>query len=330
MYSVYIIGVGGVGGFIVDRLPETIASLTLDWMERTGQDSSEMVLARAGDVVLPRLVDKLVLVEKDVFEPHNAIRQGAGLGNKLNRRLKQLLAAVKAKIDEGEAYRQVMQTHHDLLELANMLAIPEDRQDALTDEDMRVIRNKLVTATFLRDMRIQGYNAYIRPDNMESIITPEWDKNRICDATPVVFLCVDNMKTRYEVLKYMEQFKNCIVINGGNDKTKGQVLVYERQDGAELDPPMYKVYSNIRPDVDKRPDELGCEAVSPTHSQTAETNAFLADIMLAKFIQRVKNSTLAESITRKGVKSDVRYNEVQVDTTRLDIIKTYNRKEDYQ
>ena len=126
----------------------------------------------------------------------------------------------------------------------------------------------------------------------------------------VVFLCVDNLKTRYEVSKYMERFTDCIVFNGGNDKTSGHVTIYERAGGVELDPPIYEVYPNVRPDADKRPDEIACGTVAPKHDQLAVTNSMVADVMLGQFIRWTRKGQLTVE-GKPGV--SVRYNEILLD-----------------
>ena len=89
----------------------------------------------------------------------------------------------------------------------------------------------------------------------------------------VVFVCVDNLKTRYEVSKYMENFDNCLVINGGNEKDNRARYFLQRAAGEALDPNLYEVYADVRPDADKRPDEENCTQIAPKHDQIAITTA---------------------------------------------------------
>ena len=142
----------------------------------------------------------------------------------------------------------------------------------------------------------------------------------------VVFLCVDNVKTRYEVSKYMETFDDCLVINGGNERTTGHVTVYERCSGVALDPNIMDVYPNITPDADKRPDELACTAVAPKHDQIAVTNAMVANMMTALFIRWLANGTLDREITRKGKTLLERKNEVVIDIESMTMTPLYHPK----
>ena len=78
-----------------------------------------------------------------------------------------------------------------------------------------------------------------------------------------------------------------------------------------LDPNLPELFTNIRPDVDKRPDELACTAVAPKHDQVALTNCAVAVKMMEMFVHWVTHSTLSDFPGRKG--QPVRYNEVVLD-----------------
>ena len=276
MISVYVIGCGGVGGYIIDMLPMAIASVSLDIIQQ-GKRSITGYLENAGQVTLPSIADRLVLIDGDIFDPRNALRQGAGSGHKLNQR-------------------------------------------------MRSVDNTMLRKTYLRNMKLIGYPAYAKPENFNILIpkTPEHNednatgKEMLGNCYPhidssVVFLCVDNLKTRFEVSKYMEGFDNCLVINGGNEKTTGHVTIYERADGKALDPNLYEVYTEVRADADKRPDEVECSAITPEHDQIAVTNSIIANVMLAVFNKWLRKG-LYSMVTRKGEAVQVRKNEVLIDT----------------
>ena len=250
MLDLYIVGCGGIGGYLIDMLPMCLASLSLDLLEQRGYNITKY-LENAGNEAMPLCVNSLTLIDGDTFDPRNALRQGFGAGGKLVQRMRSLNAS-------------------------------------------------MLRRTFLRNLIIQGVNAYVNPDNMSEIILKEpknnpsnrldnpfcgneFDGTPIAADAPVIFLGVDNAKTRYEISKYAEEFRDILVINGGNEKTTGQVTVYERRRGEALDPNLYEVYSNIRPDVDERPDEAHCTGAAPKHDQVAVTNSVVADTMLMVF-----------------------------------------------
>lgn len=284
MLRLYVIGCGGIGGYLTDLLPMCITSIGLDFLAKNKRDITTY-LTDAGNCVLPSIVESLTLIDGDIFDPRNAIRQGAGAGNKLGQRL-------------------------------------------------YAINNSMVRQTYLRNVQVGGFPTYIRPDNMELMIPHTSPGNKEnseafeklpdnyyvtrdtfyqCDF-PVIFICVDNVKTRYEVSKYAESFNNVLVLNGGNEKTTGQVTVYERRDGKALDPNIDELFSNIRPDVDKRPDEVSCTTVAPKHDQVAITNAMIANVMMELFTHWAASETLSDFVVRG---KPCRRNEVVLDIEKL-------------
>ena len=289
MISVYIIGCGGIGGYLTDRLPQVVSSLSLDILERLGEDI-QPYLERAGSVALPCVADRIVLVDGDTFDARNAIRQGrgSGVGGKLQMRLS-------------------------------------------------AMRSEMLHASFLQRMELFGYNAYVTPDNIGQIIPEDVKLNsgnemnarlpqlqaagyeRLMD-TPVVMLAVDNMKTRYEISKYMERFDHCLVLNGGNSVNQGHVTVYERLGGKALDPEIYRVYPEINGTSDKRPDEMHCDEIAPKHDQVAITNAFVADVMMSRFVKWVHDGL--DEVSSTGVKT--RHNEVTVDIDQPSVMALYH------
>lgn len=282
MLRLYIVGCGGIGGYVTQLLSECCASLCLDFLEQNHIDISQF-MNHAGNCALPSIVDSITLIDGDTFDPHNAIRQGAGAGNKMMQRMLDL-------------------------------------------------QEKMIRKTFLRNIKLDGYNCYLTPQNIGDIIpvkkpeenaenrkafddlciTDRMLSNRIYTKDiPVIFVCVDNAKTRYELSMYAEAFDNVLVVNGGNEKTTGQCNIYEREDGQALDPNLPELFDNIRPNVDKRPDEIACTIVAPKHDQVALTNCAVAIKMMEMFTHWVTHGTLSDFPTRKG--QTCRYNEVVLD-----------------
>lgn len=289
MIRLYVIGCGGIGGYLCDMLPMVCTSIALDYLEKRGT-VIQKYLEEAGNCVLPSIVQSITLVDGDTFDPRNAIRQGEGAGTKLTQRLYKM--------------------NHSMARL-----------------------------TYLRNMSITGYNEYITPANSEKIIPVKVDPSEavpenyteFCNIAknnariyrdwfntedvPVIFLAVDNVKTRYEISKYAELFKNVLVINGGNEKTTGHVTIYERRSYQALDPNIYEIFDNIRPDVDKRPDEISCTTVSPKHDQIAITNNWIALAMM-EFFRHWANSGTLDDFPEKGGRQ-VRRNEAILDAPAL-------------
>ena len=287
MLNIYVIGCGGIGGYLIDLLPMSLASLSLDMMNVPDARIQEF-LEDAGRRSIPLIADRLTLIDGDTFNARNSIRQGEGVGSKLEQRAKRLA--------ENQA---------------------------------------VLLKSWLRSLDIQGWNYYVTPDNMNAIIPHKPEPNQAnagADAVygdrlarnvgsldcPVVFLCVDNKKTRYEVSKYMESFDNCIVINGGNDKTTGHVTIYQKIDGKQLDPNLYEMYPDITADADRRPDEVGCDEVAPKHDQIANTNSIIAIWMSVAFNNLVRHG-------RDNYK-DRRINDILIDTDNYMTMAIYHEQ----
>lgn len=337
MMQVYVLGVGGVGGYLVERLPMVISSLSLDVLEQD-DISIDQYLENAGHVALPCVVDRLVLVDGDTFNARNALRQGAGAGGKLVSRMRLFKAIVEKRKKAAETVLPVVE---ELAKLTpEQLAELDAAEDALTGkhhvtaELIASMQRSILKASFLQNMQLVGFNEYVKPSNMERIIPydpPVNEENLRCvtsvdnlikkyfpHGTSVVFLCIDNKIGRYEISKYMENFDNCLVLNGGNDKTVGHVTVYERKDGVELDPALYRVHPDITADADKRPDEDNCEVVKPQHDQIAVTNSLIADVMLARYI------TWARKGLYTGKDNKKRHNEVMLDIDAPSMMPLYH------
>lgn len=121
---------------------------------------------------------------------------------------------------------------------------------------------------------------YVTPGNV----------HRLIDAGSIVFLAVDNHATRRCVSNRCRKLERVLLISGGNDAvedgrdgTFGNVMVYERDGGRELHPPLSRYHPEIARPADKRPDQLGCAALTPSAPQLLFTNLAVASAMLGAF-----------------------------------------------
>lgn len=295
MLSLYVIGCGGIGGHLLNHLLESLSSLDLDVLAKNVKEERfTQTLENFGKEVVPSMIDRIVLVDGDEYSPRNALRQGHAAGTKLDVCLNQL---------EHSAIRR----------------------------------------TFFRLTDLVGYPMYINPGNMAKIIPRHAKRNLANDGgcladypntrtnmirstwpgardMPVIFICVDNMKTRYEISRYAESFDNILVINGGNEKTTGHVTVYERRDGVALDPNLPDVYPDVRPDADLRPDEVDtCTHIAPKHDQISDANE-----MIALYMRRFFNRWLIQGLSSFGPKGQDRYNDELIDLETMTNMPVYH------
>lgn len=346
MLNVYVIGCGGIGGYLVNHLPMVISSLSLDVLEAEA-GSIQKYLDNAGNVALPCIVDRLTLVDGDVFNPRNALRQGEGAGSKLVKRMRTIHRAIASMQSSAKAAGDALEVCRLMESLASkdpdsldafersLLELTGD-WNGFTAEDHARITREILRVSFLRRMDVVGFNKYVNPDNLQEIIPVVPEPNAANSeaawlfansrgvlnpgrSVAVVFICVDNIQTRYDLFKYMERFDDCLVLNGGNSKTTGHVTVYERSKGMPLDPPVYEVYPDIKPGVDKRPDEVACTAVAPKHDQIAVTNSIVADVMLSRFVLWARKGL--DIVTRSG---ETRYNDILIDTEKPSLLPVHH------
>ena len=295
MLSLYVIGCGGIGGHLLSHLLESLASLDLDLMERntSGPDFTKH-LERFGTEITPSVVDRIVLVDGDEYSPRNALRQGHAAGSKME--------ICMSELDHSA----IRQTYFRLTDLVGVNCY-------INPDNM----TKIIPRCPNRNIANDGGCMADTPNKFTNMLKATWPADR---EMPVIFLCVDNAKTRYEISRYAESFDNILVINGGNEKTSGHVTVYERRDGIALDPNLPDVYPDISADADLRPDEQDtCTHISPKHDQVSDTNE-----MIAIYMRRIFNRWLMQGLSSYGPKGQDRYNEVLIDLETLTSMPVYH------
>ncbi|MBI2632987.1 MAG: ThiF family adenylyltransferase [Parcubacteria group bacterium] len=97
----------------------------------------------------------------------------------------------------------------------------------------------------------------------------------------MVFLSVDNHKTRKIVSEYCETLNDVILISGGNELTDGNVQIYIRKNKKDSTASLTKYHPEIKHPVDKNPAEMSCgeRASLPESRQLLFTNMGVAWLM---------------------------------------------------
>ncbi len=95
----------------------------------------------------------------------------------------------------------------------------------------------------------------------------------------IIFLCVDNHKTRMVVSNYCKTLNDVILISGGNELTDGNVQIFVRKGGVDLTPDLCAYHPEIANPSDRSPDEMSCEELSKSEPQLYFTNLSVATIM---------------------------------------------------
>jgi len=131
-----------------------------------------------------------------------------------------------------------------------------------------------------RELRNKFTKIYYKPF---PFFVDEESISKIINEDSVVFVCVDNHKTRRLISKFAEKLNNIIVISGGNELTDGNVQIYVRKGGRNVTPSLTDYHPEIENADDKSPDEMSCEELSNSKPQLYFTNFMVASYMVAAF-----------------------------------------------
>jgi molybdopterin/thiamine biosynthesis adenylyltransferase len=108
------------------------------------------------------------------------------------------------------------------------------------------------------------------------------DENNISEViheNSIIFVSVDNHKTRRLVSYYAKKLNAIIVISGGNELTDGNVQIFIRKGGENVTPSLTDYHPEIENPLDKSPDEMSCEELSRAEPQLYFTNFMVAGHM---------------------------------------------------
>jgi molybdopterin/thiamine biosynthesis adenylyltransferase len=145
------------------------------------------------------------------------------------------------------------------------------------------------------------------------------DSDNISNAikeNDIVFVCVDNHKTRNLINTYARTLKNVTLISGGNEFHDGNVQIYIRKGGVDLTPDLCAYHPEIANPEDQLPSEMSCEELAQSDPQLYFTNMGVATLMCWAFYNSVVKSQLERSevyfdITQMTADAKIRTVEVQ-------------------
>ena len=146
------------------------------------------------------------------------------------------------------------------------------------------VKQKELSSTF-GNLNIDSVNSYVNEDNI----------NKLISTGDIVFLGVDNHKTRKIVSNYCNTLQDVTLISGGNEYTDGNVQIYVRREGKDLTPDLCCYHPEIKNSVDKLPNEMSCEELSKSEPQLLFTNLTAATFMCQAFYNVVIQNTIKYS-----------------------------------
>lgn len=120
--------------------------------------------------------------------------------------------------------------------------------------------------------------------------------HEIIKENSVVFIAVDNHKTRKLVSDYAKSLNDITVISGGNELTDGNVQIFIRKEGQNITPSLTDYHPEIENSTDKLPSEMSCEELSNSQPQLYFTNFMIAGYMCSAFynIFEKQNCSISE------------------------------------
>lgn len=125
--------------------------------------------------------------------------------------------------------------------------------------------------------------------------------NIISEKT-IVFLCVDNHKTRKIVSEHCSTMQNIVVISGGNEMTDGNVQIFIRKGGVDQTPNLSAYHPEIANPVDKLPSEMSCEELASSSPQLYFANLGVAVFMCWAFYNIINSK---KPITKSEIYFDL-------------------------
>ncbi len=123
------------------------------------------------------------------------------------------------------------------------------------------------------DIEFESIPQYVNGENISEIIKEK----------DVVFLCVDNHKTRKVVSEFCDSLNEVLLISGGNELLDGNVQIYMKKGGEKLTPSLTDYHPEIQEPEDKSPDEMSCEELAVSTPQLLFTNLGVATLMCFSF-----------------------------------------------
>ena len=119
--------------------------------------------------------------------------------------------------------------------------------------------------------------------------------SRVINEKDIIFLCVDNHKTRMVVSNYCKTLNDVILFSGGNELQDGNVQIYVRKGGIDITPDLCSYHPEIANPTDQSPDEMSCEELSKAEPQLYFTNLSVATIMCWSYYNVVVRQNLTAS-----------------------------------
>lgn len=181
---------------------------------------------------------------------------------------------------------------------ADILLVDGDSYEAKNYERQEFIRIGNKADIKASELEVKFSN--LRIDAFEEFITEE-NVSEVIKEGNIIFVCVDNHKTRMIVSNYCKGLQDITLISGGNEFTDGNVQLYVRRGGQDLTPDLCKYHPEIANPDDRLPTEMSCEELAQSDPQLYFTNLGVATLMCWTFY----NAIVKKSYERSEVYFDI-------------------------
>jgi len=177
----------------------------------------------------------------------------------------------------------------------------QERQDFHKVGNKAEVQVERLRESFPR-LEFKARGEYVTPESIDYLV----------EDGDIVFLCVDNHKTRSLLSEFCEDIGSIVLISGGNEYTDGNVQVHVRKDDSNVTLPIAnKFHPEIQEPADKSPHEMSCEELAVSEPQLIFTNFYIASLMLNAFYAH----------TQKGVQYSEVYGDVITNNSRA-VVRT--------
>jgi molybdopterin/thiamine biosynthesis adenylyltransferase len=161
-----------------------------------------------------------------------------------------------------------------------------DRQNCswsdLADNKAVALKNKIEKE--FDGLEIETETVYVNADNVAEIIK-EGD---------LVFLGLDNHKSRKIIADHIKTLENITVISGGNELEDGNVMIFLKVDNRQYTANLDEYNPEIADPKDKSPDELGCADMVVSARQIIFMNLTIATLMLNAYYRLTTDDNYEE------------------------------------
>jgi len=188
---------------------------------------------------------------------------GSVLSNTLSRYIDSKQTPVTINLIDGDRY-----------EAKNL-----ERQEFTSFGNKATVKSRELSEKF-RNINFRDYPTFV-----DNITAPE-----IIKENSMIFVAVDNHKTRKLVSDYAKKLNDIIIISGGNELTDGNIQIYIKKGGVELTPNLTDYHPEIENAEDKSPNEMSCEELSKSAPQLFFTNFMVAAHMCSAFYNIIEKN----------------------------------------